>query len=65
MLIIHNIPGRITVSNLTIVEMIGSLLKVESCPGWVAQLVGALSQYAKVLGSLSGPGPYKNQPMNA
>ena len=34
-------------------------------PGQVAQLVRALSGYAKVAGSIPGQGTYKNQPMNA
>lgn len=33
-------------------------------PGHVAQLVGDLSRYAKVVGSVSGQGAYRNQPMN-
>ena len=42
-----------------------SLLKVIALPGQVAQLVRALSWYAKVAGSIPGQGTYKNQPMNA
>ena len=34
-------------------------------PGHVAQLVRALSRYAKVLGLIPGQGTYENQPMNA
>ena len=34
-------------------------------PGWVAQLVGASSWRAKVMGSIPSRGTYKNQPMNA
>ena len=34
-------------------------------PGWVAQLIGVLSQHAKVAGSILDQGTYKNQPMNA
>ena len=35
------------------------------CYGWVAQLVEALSQYAKVVGSIPNQGIYKEQPINA
>ena len=34
-------------------------------PGWVAQLVRALSPYAEVTGSIPCQGTYKNQPVNA
>ena len=34
-------------------------------PGWVAQLVRALSRYAKVVGLIPGQGTYRNQPVNA
>ena len=34
-------------------------------PDWVAQLIRALSQYAKVMGSIPSQGTCKNQPMNA
>ena len=34
-------------------------------PGWVAQLVRASSQYAKVVGLIPGQDTYKNQPTNA
>ena len=34
-------------------------------PGWVAQLVRALSQYAMVVGLIPSEGPYRNQPVNA
>lgn len=33
-------------------------------PGQVAQLVRALSRYAKIADSLSSQGTYKDQPMN-
>ena len=36
-----------------------------SHPGWVAELVGALSQCTKVVGLIPGQGTYENQPMNA
>ena len=39
--------------------------KAAVSPGGVAQLVRALSRYAKVVGSISGQGTYKQQPMNA
>ena len=39
--------------------------KTNRCPNWVAQLVRASSQYAKVVGSIPGQDIYKNQPMNA
>ena len=32
-------------------------------PGQIAQLVRALSQYAKVVGLIPGQGTYKKQPM--
>ena len=34
-------------------------------PGWVAQLVRALSHFVKVAGSIPSQGSYKNQQMNA
>ena len=34
-------------------------------PGQVAQLARALSWYTKAVGSISGQGTYKKQPMNA
>ena len=39
--------------------------KDEQGPGQVAQLVRASSQYTKVVGSISGQGTYRKQPMNA
>ena len=33
-------------------------------PGLIAQLVGASSQYVKVVGLIPGQGTCKNQPMN-
>ena len=39
-------------------------VKDNNGPGWVAQLLGALSQQAKVAGLIPGQGTYKNQPMN-
>ena len=33
-------------------------------PGWVAQLVRALSQYSKVVGSIPGKVTFENQPVN-
>ena len=33
-------------------------------PGWGAQLVRVSSQYTKVVGLISGLGPYKKKPMN-
>ena len=33
-------------------------------PGWAAQLVRALFQYARVVGLISGQGTYKKQPMS-
>ena len=46
--------------------MVKNIMKEMSLsPGWVAQLVRVLSQYAKVVGLISGQGTYKNQPMNA
>ena len=38
---------------------------VRLCPGQVAQLVGVLSPYTRVPGSIPGQGTYKNQPMSA
>ena len=35
------------------------------CPGWGAPLVRVSPRYIKVMGSISGQGTYKNQPMNA
>ena len=37
----------------------------EQGPGWVARLVRALSQHAKVAGSVPSQGTYKNQARNA
>lgn len=37
----------------------------EENPGWVAQLIKASSQYAKVADSNPSQVMYKNQPMNA
>ena len=34
-------------------------------PGWVAQLVRALAQNIKVVGSMPSQGTYKKQPSNA
>lgn len=34
------------------------------CPGWVAQLVRALSGYTEVGGLRPGGGTYKSQPVN-
>ena len=34
-------------------------------PGWVGQLVKALSQYTKVVGSIPSLGIYRNQPISA
>ena len=42
-----------------------SSITLRKDPGWVAQLVSASSQYAKVAGSTPGQGTYKRQPMNA
>ena len=42
-----------------------SILKRTSSPGWVAQLVRALSRYTKVAGSIPDQGKYKNRPVNA
>ena len=41
------------------------MIKKKPCPGRVALLVRALSQYAKVVGSIPGQGTHKNQPVNA
>ena len=37
----------------------------EFSPGWAVLFIRASSQYAKVVGSISGQGTYKKQPMNA
>ena len=34
-------------------------------PGWLAQLVRALSRYTKVAGLIPGQGTHKKQPMSA
>lgn len=39
--------------------------KTYFCPGRVARLVRALSQYSKVAGSVPGQGTHKEQPINA
>ena len=33
-------------------------------PGWITQLVGALSKYSRVVGFIPSQGAYKKQPMN-
>ena len=39
------------------------IIKMQRCPGLVAQLVRVSSPYAKVVGLMPGQGTYKNQPV--
>ena len=46
-------------------EWVQANLEKARGPVQVAQFVGVLSQYAKVVGLISSQGTYKNQPTNA
>lgn len=39
--------------------------KEHKSPGWIVQLVRALSQYSNAVGLIPGQSMYKNQPVNA
>ena len=46
-------------------NLLNCTLEKQKLPGQVAQLVRALSRYAKVAGLISNQGTYKKQTMNA